>query len=53
VDGDQGEGKASVSFEMGGRSLTIFTDFTARGSGTCAAASSGDPIQEDTAEDSE
>jgi hypothetical protein len=53
VDGDQGQGNASVSFEMGGRSLTIFTDFTAKRSGTCTAASTGDPTQEDTVEDSE
>jgi len=51
VDGDRAEGKASVRFEMGGRRLAIFTDFTAKRSGTCTAASSGDEIQEDTAED--
>ena len=39
VDGDQGKGKASVSFEMGGRRLTIFTDISAARVGACSGAS--------------
>ena len=37
AEGDQGEGKATVSFEMGGRRMSIVTRWDARRVGTCSA----------------
>jgi hypothetical protein len=38
LDGNRGAGKATVNFEMGGRTLTIRTNFTAARVGDCVAA---------------
>lgn len=39
--GDRGEGRATVSFEMGGRQLSVVTLWDARRVGVCAADSAG------------
>jgi hypothetical protein len=36
VDGDRGEGKARINFEMGGRRLAIVTKWDARHAGPCS-----------------
>jgi hypothetical protein len=41
VDGEKGEGKATVSFEAGGRRMSIVTRWDARRVGTCSAAGAG------------
>lgn len=42
VDGDHAEGRASVDFEMGGRSLSIVTKWDAERVGDCSEATPGD-----------
>jgi hypothetical protein len=41
VDGEEGEGKATVSFDAGGRRMSIVTRWDARRVGACSAASAG------------
>lgn len=42
VDGERGEGKVKVSFEMGGRRLLIITKWQAKRVGDCTAATGSD-----------
>jgi len=53
VDGERAEGKARVNFEMGGRRLSIVTEWNAKRVGICPEASASDsatPVEPDAKE---
>ena len=52
VEGEKGEGHATVSFEMGGRRMSMKTEFAAQRVGACAASDSDESGSEAEAEES-
>ena len=53
VDGDRGEGKARVNFEMGGRRMAVITKWDAIRLGECSTGSVADPAPPEASEDTD
>jgi hypothetical protein len=53
VEGDRGEGKARVNFEMGGRRMAVITKWEAIRLGECSTASGADQASPETSDDTD